>query len=329
MKSIVTGGAGFIGSHLVGALLMAGHQVTVLDNFITGRKENLADHAGSAALKVIEADIADHDAMGPHFDGVDWVFHLAALAEAVPSIERPMAYFRTNVMGTVSVLEAARLAGAKRFIYAASASCYGMPKELPTTEKATIQPQHPYGLTKWQGEGAAMHWHQVYGLPAVSLRFFNVYGLRLSMSGTYGAVFGIFLAQKLANKPFTVIGDGNQSRDFVYVSDVVTAFIETAQSDVAGEAMNVGSGSSTSINRVIELLGGQALHIPERPVDPHSSLADITKIRSLIGWEPEVSFEQGISVLLENIDDWREARVWTADAMAEATRDLYDLFGAG
>jgi UDP-glucose 4-epimerase len=329
MKSIVTGGAGFIGSHLVDALLMAGHQVTVLDNFTTGRKQNLADHAGSAALKVIEADIADHEAIGPHFDGVDWVFHLAALAEAVPSIERPMAYFRTNVMGTVSVLEAARLAGAKRFLYTASASCYGMPKELPTTEKAKIQPQHPYGLTKWQGEAAAMHWHQVYGLSAVSLRLFNVYGLRLSMSGSYGAVFGIFLAQKLANKPFTVIGDGNQSRDFVYVSDVVAAFIKTAQSDVAGEAMNVGSGNSTSINRVVELLGGQARHVPERPADPHSSLADITKIRSLIGWEPEVPFEQGISVLLENIDYWHEAPVWTADAMTEATRDLHRLFGEG
>ena len=228
VRAIVTGGAGFIGSHLVDRLLDDGHSVTVIDNFATGRAANVAHRADDGRLKVIEADVADAAAMAEHIRDVDWVFHLAALADIVPSVERPVDYFRANVDGTFAVLEAARAAGVKRFVYTASSSCYGIPDEYPTPESAEIRTEYPYALTKYLGEELALHWAKVYGIPLVSLRLFNVYGPRSRTSGTYGAVFGVFLAQKLAGEPFTVVGDGEQTRDFTYVTDVARAFVEAA-----------------------------------------------------------------------------------------------------
>jgi UDP-glucose 4-epimerase len=209
MRTVVTGGAGFIGSHLVQRLLEAGHEVTVLDNLATGRRENVA-RLGHG-LRLVTVDVADATAVRPHMEGADWVFHLAALADIVPSIERPLDYHRANVDGTISVLEAARAGGVRRFLYAASASCYGIASEYPTSENAPPRPLYPYALTKWIGEQYVLHWGQVYRLPVVSLRLFNVYGPRARTSGAYGAVFGVFLAQKLAGKPFTVVGEASRS----------------------------------------------------------------------------------------------------------------------
>ena len=185
-----------------------------------------------------------------------------------PSIQKPTEYFQANVVGTQNVLEAARLAGVKKFVYAASSSCYGIPDQYPTAENAEIRPQYPYALTKYLGEELVMHWHHVYKLPVTSLRMFNVYGPRSRTSGTYGAVFGVFLAQKLAKQPFTVVGDGHQTRDFTFVSDVVSAFLKAAESNVIGEIMNVGSGNTYSVNRLVELLGGNVEYIPKRPGEP-------------------------------------------------------------
>jgi len=327
MRTIVTGGAGFIGSHLVNWLLADGHEVVVLDNFSSGCWQNLAHRQDTAHLQIIEADVADHATIRPTFDGVDWVFHMAALADIVPSIQRPLEYHHANVDGTVSVLEAARQAGVKRFVYAASSSCYGIPNVDPTPETATIRPQYPYALTKYLGEQTALHWCQVYGLPVVSIRLFNVYGPRSRTSGAYGAVFGVFLAQKLAGQPFTVVGDGTQTRDFTFVTDVVNACVMAAESDLAGEVMNVGSGNTHSVNRLVELLGGEVIYIPKRPGEPDCTLADITKIRRLMGWEPQVSFEEGVRIMLEHIDYWREAPVWTPDKIAEATQDWFEYLG--
>lgn len=327
-KCLVTGGAGFIGSHLVDRLLDDGHEVIVLDNYSTGRPQNLA-HRPKSQLQIVREDVADYRAILPHFSGVSWVFHLAALADIVPSIESPLGYHRANVDGTVSVLEAARQTGTKHFVYAASSSCYGIPDVFPTPETAPIRPQYPYALTKYQGELATMHWGQVYGLPVVSLRFFNVYGPRSRTSGTYGAVFGIFLAQKLAGQPFTVVGDGTQTRDFTYVSDVVNAIIMAAESDLAGKVMNVGSGKTYSVNRLVDLLGGEVVHIPKRPGEPDCTLADIGKIQLLLGWQPQVSFEEGVQTMLDTIDYWREAPVWTPDQITEATRDWFKYLGHG
>jgi UDP-glucose 4-epimerase len=172
-----------------------------------------------------------------------------------------------------------------------------------------------------------MHWSQVYGLPCLSLRLFNVYGPRSRTSGTYGAVFGVFLAQKLAAKPFTVVGDGKQTRDFTYVTDVAHAFARAAGATLSGEIMNVGSDNTYSVNRLVELLGGPVVHIPKRPGEPDCTFADISKIKRLLGWRPQVSFEQGVARVLENIDYWRAAPVWTPDSIAAATQDWFQYLG--
>jgi UDP-glucose 4-epimerase len=327
-QALVTGGAGFIGSHLVERLLNDGFEVTVLDNFSTGRQENLAHLDSRKRLRIHRIDIADHEAIRPLFDGVDYVFHLAALADIVPSVQHPLHYHHANVDGTVSVVEAARKAGVRRFLYTASSSCYGIPDHYPTPETAPIRPQYPYALTKYLGEHIALHWSHVYGLPVVSLRLFNVYGPRSRTSGTYGAVFGVFLAQKLASKPFTVVGNGQQTRDFTFVSDVVDAFMAAAGSDVTGEVLNVGSGRTYSVNRLVELLGpGEVVHIPKRPGEPECTFADTTKVERVLGWKPKISLEKGVQVMLANIDYWRQAPVWDPQSISEATRDWFVYLG--
>ena len=266
MKTVVSGGAGFIGSHLVDLLLEEGHQVTVLDNFSTGRPDNLSHVADQ--IQLIECDLAIQGAWQKVFEEVDWVFHLAALADIVPSIQQPQVYFQSNVNGTFNVLQASKEKRIKRFVYAASSSCYGIPDQYPTPENAPIRPQYPYALTKRLGEELVLHWAQVYDLSALSLRFFNVYGPRSRTSGTYGAVFGVFLAQRLAGQPYTVVGDGNQTRDFTFVTDVARAIPAAAKSKQSGKAYNVGSGATVSVNHLVELLGGEKIHIPKRPGEP-------------------------------------------------------------
>jgi UDP-glucose 4-epimerase len=327
MKAVVTGGAGFIGSHLASRLLSDGHSVLVLDNFSTGHRGNLSSINNAQKLLVEEVDIADHEAIAGHFQGVDWVFHLAAIADIVPSIQRPLNYHRANVDGTIAVLEAARSARVKRFVYAASSSCYGIPVEFPTPETAPIKPIYPYALTKYLGEQYVLHWNKVYKLPSVSLRLFNVYGPRARTSGAYGAVFGVFLAQKLAGKPFTVVGDGTQTRDFTFVADVVDAFVRAAESDLQGEVLNVGSGNIYSINYLVSLLHGDVGHINTRPGEPDCTFADIRKICKVLGWQPKVSFEEGVRVMLESIEQWRGAPVWDERSIADATRDWFAYLG--
>ncbi len=328
IRSLVTGGAGFIGSHLVERLLKDGHEVVVIDNMSTGRRENLAHLEGSSHLSVHQLDINDLAGIAPLFKGIDNVFHIAALADIVPSIQNPVAYYLSNVSGTVSVLEASRAAGIKRFVYAASSSCYGIPEKYPTSELEPLSPMYPYALTKLLGEQCVMHWNQVYKIPAVSLRFFNVYGPRSRTSGTYGAVFGVFLAQKLAHKPFTVVGDGTQTRDFTYVTDVVDAVVSAANSSINGEIMNVGSGNTYTINYLVELLGGEKVHIPKRPGEPDCTFADMSKIKSLLNWKPKVSIEQGVAEMLRNIEYWRNAPVWTVDSVKDATKDWHKYLGS-
>ena len=225
------------------------------------------------------------------------------------------------------MLEAARAAKVKRFIYAASSSCYGIPETFPTPETAPIQPQYPYALTKRLGEELVLHWGQVYGLPVVSLRFFNVYGPRARTSGTYGAVFGVFLAQKINGLPYTVVGDGTQTRDFTYVTDVAAALVRAADSGVTGEVFNVGSGRTCSVNRLVELLGGPAVHIPKRPGEPDCTFADIAKIRRVLGWEPAVPLEEGVKKMLACLDDWKNAPAWTPQTIDQATKSWFANLG--
>jgi len=322
---IVTGGGGFIGSHLVDQLLADERRVRVIDNFSVGNPRNLEQHRNNPRLEVVTCNIGD-EPVAPLFAGAERVFHLAARADIVPSVQNPGVYFRANVDGTYAVVEAAREAGVRRFVYAASSSCYGIPDSYPTPETAAIRPEYPYALTKYLGEQTVLHWARVYRLPAVSLRFFNVYGPRARTSGTYGAVFGVFLAQLLAGKPLTIVGDGTQTRDFTYVSDIVSAIMTAAGSDAVGEIYNVGSGNTYSVNRLVELLGAkETIRIPKRPGEPDCTFADVSKIRRELDWHAAVSLERGVGKMLENLDYWRDAPVWTPDRIAEATADWFRL----
>ncbi len=325
--AVVTGGAGFIGSHLVERLLVDGHRVRVIDDLSTGRIENLSSCQGHPAFSLHRADISQGKGLAGLFAEADWVFHLAGLADIVPSIARPLDYHRVNVDGTVEVLEAARAAGAKRFLYAASSSCYGIPDSYPTPETAPARPMYPYALTKYIAEQYVLHWGKVYGLSCVSLRLFNVYGPRVRTRGTYGAVFGVFLAQKLNRRPLTVVGDGQQTRDFTYVTDVAEAFLRAARSDISGEALNVGSGASHSILELAGLLGGEIRHLPRRPGEPERTFADTSKIRRLLDWRPLVSFQEGVGRMLERIEEWRDAPVWDEASIEKATQEWFACLG--
>ena len=317
---LVTGGSGFIGSHLVDALVAQGRSVRVVDNLAVGRLANLQQHEGNPAVAFFHADVSDAPRMLELTEGVDRIFHLAGLADIVPSVENPTAYFRANVTGTLAVLEAARAHGVKRLVYTASSSCYGIPDQYPTPETAPADPRYPYALTKYLGEQLVIHWAKLYSLPAVAVRFFNVYGPRARTSGTYGAVFGVVLAQLRAGQPLTVVGDGTQSRDFTYVDDAVSGLLAVAESPYSGESFNLGSGQPVSVNRLVELLGvRETVPLPKRPGEPDITHADISKVRRLIGWSPRVGIEEGVGHMLEHLDYWRDAPVWTPDSIEAAT----------
>lgn len=324
-KAIITGGAGFIGSHLTEALLKRGCRVVVIDNMSTGRPQNLESFIKDPNLTVVRADINDTNKISKYFRGTDYVFHFAALADIVPSIVNPTGYFRSNVDGTMNIMQIVRKVcpKLKKFIYAASSSCYGIPDKYPTTEKAEIRPEYPYALTKYLGEQIALHWGKVYKIPVLSLRMFNVYGPRSRTSGTYGAVFGTFLAQKLHGEPFTVVGNGTQTRDFTFVTDVVAAFLAAARSKYVNEIFNVGSDHTYSVNTLVKLLGGPVTYIPKRPGEPDCTYADISKIKKYIQWKPKISLTEGVNILLDNIDYWRQAPVWTPRTIKAATRDWF------
>ena len=323
-RAVVTGGAGFIGSHMVDLLVDRGYSVVVIDNLATGRAENLAQHRREPRVDFQQIDMCTLAPDSPLFRDVDHVFHFGGIGDIVPSIERPLEYMRANVNGTLAVLEASRHAGVRKLVYAASSSCYGLAGELPTTEQAPIRPEYPYALSKYLGESAALHWAQVYRLPVISIRMFNVYGPRVRTTGAYGAVFGVFLAQKLHGKPYTVVGDGSQRRDFVYVTDVARAYLLAAESDQAGEVFNLGSGNPQTVNRLVELMGGAVVYVPKRPGEPDCTWADIGKIQSRLGWKPEISFPQGVDAMLGQIEEWRAAPLWTPEKIEAATKTWFE-----
>jgi UDP-glucose 4-epimerase len=325
--AVVTGGAGFIGSHMVDCLLARGFRVRVIDNMVGGREANLAHHAGNSDLTLERQDVRELAPDASVFSDVRYVFHFAGIGDIVPSIEHPIEYMSTNVQGTVRVLESARTAQVQKFVYAASSSCYGL-AATPTREDHPIAPQYPYALSKYQGEQAALHWHQVYRLPVNSIRIFNAYGTRVRTTGAYGAVFGVFFKQKLAGKPFTVVGDGTQRRDFVYASDVAEAFFAAAEARQNGEIWNLGAGNPQTINRLVELIGGTVIYIPKRPGEPDVTWADVSKITADLGWRPQISFEEGVGRMMAEIDNWRDAPLWDPESIAQATRTWFDYLGA-
>jgi len=319
MKCLITGAAGGIGSHLCEMLIARGHDVVGLDNFSVGQFR---------APYITRWDIAkDRPASGRY----DWIFHLAALADIVPSIRHPVQYHTANVTGTVRMLEFARWNRAKRFIYAASSSCYGDRPPTPTTESAPIVCRYPYALTKYLGEQYALHYATTYGLPVLSLRLFNVYGPRFRTSGTYGAVFGVFLSQIANGRPCTVVGDGTQRRDFTYVSDVCQALIAAAEAPESscGQSYNVGTGYPRSINELVHLLGAgdNVVHIPWRPGEPAVTQADISRTTKAMLWAPAVTLEQGTAIMRELIPEFKTAPLWTPELIAEATKQWNQYLG--
>lgn len=292
-KYVVTGGAGFIGSHIVDALIERGDKVHVIDNFLTGKREHLNP---SATLH--EIDIRDFEKLSPIFAGAVGVFHTAALPRVQPSIEDPRTTHDVNVNGTMSVLLAARDAKVKRVIYSASSSAYGNQDTLPLHEDMEARPMSPYGLQKYMGELLCRLFHQVYGLETVSLRYFNVYGPRASTEGAYALVIGRFLEQRKRGEPLTVVPDGLQSRDFTHVRDVVRANTSAAESPNVGngEVINIGGGKNHTVNEVAALIGGPTVFVEPR-LEPKHTRADISKAKNLLGWEPRVSFEEGVTGL--------------------------------
>ena len=288
-----------------------------------GKTKNFAGFVDSSNFEFFELDVSNLEDLSKVFTGIEWVFHLAALADIVPSIESPDDYFKANVVGTFNITKLSTQNNVKRFVYAASSSCYGIPKYFPTTEESECNPQYPYALTKFLGEQIVYHWSAVYNLPALSLRLFNVYGPRARTSGTYGAVFGVFLAQKLAGAPFTVVGDGTQTRDFTYVSDVCQAFLAAAESNLTGEIMNVGSGNTYQVNELVRLLGGPVVKMPKRPGEPDCTFADITKIKQKLGWSPTVNLKEGVQIMLEHINDWHDAPLWDVSGIEKATEPWF------
>ena len=329
MKTLITGGAGFIGSHLADLLIASGHEVVVIDNLSNGRKSNIEHLLKKKNFIFHKLDITNMDDIEPIFVDVDWVFHLAGMADIVPSIESPKEYYDCNVTGTFNVVEASRIAGVKKIVYAASSSSYGIPDNYPTAETADIRPQYPYALTKYMGEELVMHWSQTYNIPSIVLRLFNVYGPRSRTTGAYGAVFGVFLSQKIHNKPYTVVGDGTQTRDFTYVTDVAAAFLRAAETTTTSVALNVGSDNHYSVNRLVELLEGEVTYVPKRPGEPDCTYADTTRIHEVLNWKTKVSFEDGVAEMLTHLDDWKDAPVWEPDTIKQATKVWFEYLGDG
>jgi len=308
MRVLVTGGAGFIGSHLVERLLVEGHAVRVLDDFSSGRRENLAFAKPSAALEVIEGDIRDAPSVETAVAGVDGVFHEAALVSVPRSVENPELSCAVNAHGTVRIFDAARRARVRRIVFASSAAVYGDTATLPVTESEPVRPLSPYGLDKRYTEQLAVLHHALYGLETVPLRYFNVFGPRQDPSSPYSGVISIFVSRLLAGAPITIHGDGEQTRDFVYVDDVVQANMRAMFAPYAGPSpFNVAGGSRTTLNALAALLGEiigvqpSIVRGPARAGDIRHSAANISAIRRALAYDPRWTTRAGLEALVASL----------------------------
>jgi len=324
MKILITGGAGFIGSHLCEFFLKKKDikKIIILDNLKDGDRKNIK-HLKSSKIQLKKNDINNYKSITKYFSGIDVVVHLAALSDIVPSINDPKNYLKTNIIGTMNVLEAMRAKNVNRIIYAASSSCYGLPKSFPTKETDSIDTRYPYSFSKNIGEQVIMHWSRVYKIKYISLRLFNVYGTRSRTHGAYGAALGVFLKQKISKKPLTIVGNGNQKRDFIYVSDVCEAFYKSIKSKKKNLIFNVGSGRPKTVNYLTNLIGGKKIFIPKRPGEPDITYADIKKIKKNLNWRPKITLKEGINKVIDNIDYWKNAPLWTPKKIKKATKNWF------
>ena len=322
MKVILTGGAGFIGSHLAEKLVRDSRikKIIIIDHLLDGTKKNLQNILSKKKVILVKKNICNLGSIKKYFKNTSIVFHLAAIADIVPSISNPIEYIETNFLGTINVLECMRQYRVNKIVYAASSSCYGIPKKMPIKENCKISTLYPYSFSKNIAEQAIVHWSKVYKIKYISLRLFNVFGPRSRTTGAYGAVMGVFLRQKISKKPFTVVGDGKQTRDFINVDDVTNAFLKAGFSKKYNEIYNIGTGKPNSINQLTKILGGKSIFIPERPGEPRVSKANISKIRKELGWFPKISFQAGVKELLGHINYWKSAPLWNKQSIKKATK---------
>ena len=307
---LVTGGGGFIGSHVAERLVREGDRVRVLDNFATGNRENLAPFLDDVDL--VEGDIQSYERVHNAVSGCELVFHIAALPSVPRSLQDPLTSNASNVIGTLNLLLAARDADVRRVVYASSSSVYGANPELPKREANLPQPIAPYAVSKLAGEGYCGSFNQVYGLETVALRYFNVYGPRQDPRSQYAAVIPSFIESFLDGEPPVIFGDGEQSRDFTYVDDVVDANLMAARTDgVAGETFNVARGQRATLNEMVGLLRDltgsdlEPIHADPRPGDVRDSEADITRARERLGWTPRTDLATGLRLTLEHLQQKR------------------------
>lgn len=300
MKSVVVGGAGFIGSNLVDKLIELGHSVQIIDNLSTGKKENINSNAKFHSLDMSNTENSAR--LSEIMHKADSVFLLAAKARVQPSIKDPISYEKNNTIGVLNILKSAVDANVKRVIYSASSSAYGDCENFPTKENNPVNPMSPYGAQKYYGEVMCRTFHQTYNIETVSLRYFNVYGERQNLDGAYALVMGIFAHQRLNNKPMTIRGNGEQRRDFTYVGDVVNANILASTSDKVGkgEVINIGNGDNRSINQIADMIGGDRINV-DPVTEPFQTLADNTLAFDLLGWEPTQKIEDWVPTYKKEI----------------------------
>ena len=324
-KILLTGGAGFIGSHILENLVEDKKikKIVVIDHLVDGSLKNIKNIISNKKVFFHKVNIKNYKKIEKLFKKIDVVIHLAAMSDIVPSIIEPINYLHTNILGTLNVLEAMRSNNVRKIIYSASSSCYGLTKSYPTDEKVKIDTRYPYAFSKFIGENLLKHWSQVYKINYVSLRLFNVYGLRSRTHGAYGAAIGVFLKQKISNVPLTIVGDGKQKRDFINVKDVAIAFNKSIFLKKKNVILNIGSSKPIAVNYLASLISNRKIHIPKRPGEPDMTYANISKAKKILNWKPKISIDDGISELLKNISYWKNAPLWTKKKIKSATKSWF------
>ena len=322
---LITGCAGFIGSHMTDYILKKGHKVIGIDDLTSGKKKNISHNLQNKNFKFLNLNLGNIDKI-KSIGKIDYVFHFAGHGELIPSIENPLEYFNNNSFNTAKLIDYIRnkKIRLKKFIYAASSSCYGI-SNIKTHERAKIKIEHPYAFSKFIGEQIAFHWGKIYKIPVISIRIFNAYGPRSRTTNVYGAVIGVFLKQKISNKPLTIVGNGNQKRDFLFISDLCDAFYKAALSKHDQEVFNLGNGKPRSINTLAKLIHDKYTKIPWRPGEPKVTHANIKKIKKMLNWKPEISLEVGINHILKDLSYWKKAPLWTVNKIKKATKNWMEF----
>ncbi|MCR9202993.1 MAG: NAD-dependent epimerase/dehydratase family protein [Halobacteriovoraceae bacterium] len=325
-RSLVTGAAGFLGSHLVDQLMKEGHEVIGIDNEVNGTWENLKQWLNNPRFKKVHQDINEIYPDDESFQNLDYVFHLAGIECPVTSIKNPEVFFHTNVMGTVKVCQAARQShDLKNFLYASSSAIYGDPS-TPTLEDDPIAPLTPSCLSKAQGEDTVLHWGEMYGFPTTSLRVFNSFGPRSQTKLYPGSVFNIWFKQTHDKKPLTVVGDGSHARDFISCTDVANAFYVAAKEAKDGEVYNVGSGQATELNLILNKLGNQRIQLKSQKDQPSKTWANITKFEFDCHWQPRIPLETGIEFCKDVLEDWKNSPEWDEDRLNNFFETWFEVY---